>query len=214
MSPWQQRRLYDCLVLNTWHQSHLSSSGKGCTGVKAKAAVLTLLSPPDTARMLAVMDQLTCQTTSLNLCSSFGDQEFPEASSHVQINTRPSCKSTETKAGHKNHNPELPWELHFQITACTPPLMCLHGFVLSTARGCLLAMDKGKAGVQLWWEKLPTNNDLQIPEKSPQNIYVSADILPQNEILFSTHMAGAHYAVFLMFKKSFYRLATRTQQSI
>lgn len=61
--------------------------------VKAEAAVLTLLSPPDTARIFAVMDQLTCQTTSLNLCSSFGDHEFPEASSHVQINTLPSCNS-------------------------------------------------------------------------------------------------------------------------
>lgn len=40
-------------------------------------------------------------------------------------------------------------------------------------------------------KKLLTNNDLQIPEKSHQNTYVSAEILPQNEILFSTHMAGA-----------------------
>jgi len=79
-----------CLIsalLNTYHG-----------GVKAKAAVLTLLSPPDTARIFAVMDQLTCQTTSLNLCSSFGDHEFPEASSHVQINTLPSYKSKQTKA--------------------------------------------------------------------------------------------------------------------
>lgn len=82
-----------------------------------------MLSPPDTARILAVMDQLTCQTTSLNLCNSFGDQEFPEASSHVQINTRPSCKSTETKlSGHRKHNPDLPLELHFQITAQIPSL--------------------------------------------------------------------------------------------
>ena len=51
---------------------------------------LTLLSPPETARMLAVMDQLTCHTTSLNLCSSLGDHVLPEASSQVQTNTRPS----------------------------------------------------------------------------------------------------------------------------
>ena len=57
---------------------------------------LTLLSPPETARMLAVMDQLTCHTTSLNLCSSLGDHVLPEASSQVQMNTRPSW---EKKAG-------------------------------------------------------------------------------------------------------------------
>lgn len=50
----------------------------------------TLLSPPETARMLAVMDQLTCHTTSLNLCSSLGDHVLLEASSQVQMNTRPS----------------------------------------------------------------------------------------------------------------------------
>lgn len=50
----------------------------------------TLLSPPDTARIFAVMDQLTCHTTSLNLCRSLGDHILPEASSQVQINTRPS----------------------------------------------------------------------------------------------------------------------------
>lgn len=44
-----------------------------------------------------MMDQLTCQTTSLNLCSSFGDQEFPEASSQVQIKTLPSCRSQQSK---------------------------------------------------------------------------------------------------------------------
>lgn len=50
----------------------------------------TLLSPPETARMLAVMDQLTCHTTSLNLCSSLGDHVLLETSSQVQMNTRPS----------------------------------------------------------------------------------------------------------------------------
>lgn len=50
----------------------------------------TLLSPPETARMLAVMDQLTCHTTSLNLCNSLGDHVLPEVSSQVQMNTRPS----------------------------------------------------------------------------------------------------------------------------
>ena len=54
------------------------------------ATELTLLSPPETARILAVMDQLTCHTTSLNLCSSLGDHVLPEASSQVQMNTRPS----------------------------------------------------------------------------------------------------------------------------
>lgn len=63
---------------------------------QTEAAVLTLLSPPDTARIFAVMDQLTCQTTSLNLCSNFGDHEFPEASSHVQINTLPSYTNKQT----------------------------------------------------------------------------------------------------------------------
>ena len=52
----------------------------------------TLLSPPDTARMFPVMDQLTCQTTSLNLWSSLAVQVLPAGSSHVQINTRPSWK--------------------------------------------------------------------------------------------------------------------------
>lgn len=35
-----------------------------------------LLSPPDTASMLPIVDQLTCQTTSLNSCSTFGIQTF------------------------------------------------------------------------------------------------------------------------------------------
>lgn len=92
--------------------------------VKAKAAVLTLLSPPDTARIFAVMDQLTCQTTSLNLCSNFGDHEFPEASSHVQINTLPSYKSKQTElvgplVTTQKKQPWLLLELHFQITALT-----------------------------------------------------------------------------------------------
>ena len=58
---------------------------------------LTLLSPPDTARMFPVMDQLTCHTTSLNLCSSLAVHVFPEGSSHVQINTRPSCGQSSGK---------------------------------------------------------------------------------------------------------------------
>lgn len=50
----------------------------------------TLLSPPETASIFPVIDQLTCQTTSLNLWSSLAVQVFPAGSSHVQINTRPS----------------------------------------------------------------------------------------------------------------------------
>lgn len=63
----------------------------------------TLLSPPETARMLAVMDQLTCHTTSLNLCSSLGDHMLLEASSQVQMNTRPSWEKTgESADGGRN----------------------------------------------------------------------------------------------------------------
>lgn len=51
-----------------------------------------MLSPPETARMFPVMDQLTCQTTSLNLCSSLAVHVFPAGSSHVQMKTRPSCR--------------------------------------------------------------------------------------------------------------------------
>lgn len=70
------------------------------------------------------MDQLTCQTTSLNLCSNFGDHEFPEASSHVQINTLPSYKSKQTElvgplVTTQKKQPWLLLELHFQITALT-----------------------------------------------------------------------------------------------
>lgn len=64
----------------------------------------TLLSPPETARMLAVMDQLTCHTTSLNLCSSLGDHMLLEASSQVQMNTRPSWENTgESADGGRNY---------------------------------------------------------------------------------------------------------------
>jgi len=52
----------------------------------------TLLSPPDTARMLPVTDQLRCQTTSLNLCSSFGVQLWLEVDTSTdQMNTWQSC---------------------------------------------------------------------------------------------------------------------------
>lgn len=37
-----------------------------------------------------MMDQLTCHTTSLNLCSSLAVHVFPAGSSHVQMKTRPS----------------------------------------------------------------------------------------------------------------------------
>lgn len=47
---------------------------RGVDTVNIRDTVGTLLSPPDTARMLPVTDQLRCQTTSLNLCSSFGVQ--------------------------------------------------------------------------------------------------------------------------------------------
>ena len=50
---------------------------------------LTLLSPPDTARMLPVIDQLTCQTTSLNLCSICGSHELL-LPSFIQMITRQS----------------------------------------------------------------------------------------------------------------------------
>lgn len=63
----------------------------------AQGKPLTLLSPPETARMFPVMDQLTCQTTSLNLCSSLAVHVFPAGSSHVQMNTRPSCRRTAVK---------------------------------------------------------------------------------------------------------------------
>lgn len=58
--------------------------------------VFTLLSPPETARMFPVMDQLTCQTTSLNLCSSLAVHVFPAGSSHVQMKTRPSCRDSQS----------------------------------------------------------------------------------------------------------------------
>lgn len=58
-----------------------------------KCVFSTLLSPPDTASIFPVIDQLTCHTTSLNLWSSLAVQVLPAGSSHVQINTRPSWKN-------------------------------------------------------------------------------------------------------------------------
>lgn len=43
---------------------------------------------PEAARMLALMDQLTCHTISLNWCSSLGDRVLLEVSSQVQMNTQ------------------------------------------------------------------------------------------------------------------------------
>jgi len=48
---------------------------------------VTLVSPPETARIFPVMDQLTDQTTSLNLLSKVDFQEDPES---CQIKTVPS----------------------------------------------------------------------------------------------------------------------------
>lgn len=49
---------------------------------------VTLLPPPNIARMFTVMGQLTCHTTSLNLCRSLDDHILPEAPWQVQIITR------------------------------------------------------------------------------------------------------------------------------
>lgn len=178
MSLSQQRRLYDSLVLNVTVSSQ--RLWKQPTGIKAKAAVLTLLSPPDTARILAVMDQLTCQTTSLNLCSSFGDQEFPEASSHVQINTLPSCNSTETNlAGHKKHNPDLPLELHFQITAQSPPLDVSARICAQHSKGavsllCIKVRQENSSDKKNYQQTITWKKQKRAPKI---HIYLSAKIL-------------------------------------
>ena len=53
----------------------------------------TLLSPPDTARMLPVTDQLTCHTTSLNLCSTLEVHcELVPSFDHMM--TLQSCKKS------------------------------------------------------------------------------------------------------------------------
>ena len=54
-----------------------------------RGRAVTLLSPPDTARMLPVTDQLTLQTTSGNFGSCFVDQVL-DVSSLVQMMTIPS----------------------------------------------------------------------------------------------------------------------------
>lgn len=83
-------------------QSHLqkTQAEEGDASVLGSAPgeeeVFTLLSPPETARMFPVMDQLTCQTTSLNLCSSLAVHVFPAGSSHVQMKTRPSCRDPQS----------------------------------------------------------------------------------------------------------------------
>lgn len=134
-------------LLKIWH-----------AGVRVKAAVLTLLSPPDTARIFAVMDQLTCQTTSLNLCSNFGDHEFPEASSHVQINTLPSYKSKETEVvrplvvTEKTTLIALMAALPNHSSNVNP--RCVYLRLCSTQqRGYFLTIAKSKTGVQRFDEK-------------------------------------------------------------
>lgn len=82
--------------------------------------MLTLLSPPDTARMLPVMDQLTCHTTSLNLCSSLAVHVLPAGSSHVQMNTRPSCRAHWTRRRRRRNQRSAP-EPNC-LTACRLPL--------------------------------------------------------------------------------------------
>lgn len=51
---------------------------------------LTLLSPPDTAKMLPVSDQLTLHTTSSNVCRM--EELHAWLSSLLQITTRLSCE--------------------------------------------------------------------------------------------------------------------------
>lgn len=52
-----------------------------------------MLFPPDTAKISPVRDQLTCQTTSSNLCKIVEDHCEPGVPLFDQIITRPSYKN-------------------------------------------------------------------------------------------------------------------------
>lgn len=83
---WGEREANETVMIRRYRLN----GGKRLEGTRHHFTCSTLLSPPETASMFPVMDQLTCQTTSLNLWSSLADHVLPAGSSHVQINTRPS----------------------------------------------------------------------------------------------------------------------------
>ncbi len=88
---------FSATIIRHWLHTHTHTHTH--THACVPRTVRTLLSPPDTARMFPVTDQLTCHTTSLNLCSTF-EFHVELVPSFVQMITRQSCVQLQ----HEMHN--------------------------------------------------------------------------------------------------------------
>lgn len=88
--------------MNPMECHYFSSSGSEirchCPGMRSWKRE-SLLSPPDTARIVEHSLQLTCQTTSSNLRRTLLDHFFPSRSLHRQMMTFPSCALKVCKSG-------------------------------------------------------------------------------------------------------------------